>query len=486
MNLDEFSMITTQRGNDGIIFKDYHFGLKRANKNGSKIWMCTNKLCKASIKTQESSIVKTTGIKADGSHDYEHQPKMSFNVYACVQSIKKRIDQEPTAPVSMLYDQEVKKFRRDHGNAGAVPVFDRIKSSLYEYRSSKQPRVPATLSSITVPYSLSRTLTNENFLFCSNVRSIFGFCSLTSLGLLGSNQHWNSDGTFRTAPRLFYQSYSIYIGDDFSMKPVVYAALPNKTFDTYDSLLNELILYAQCNQITLAPKSILIDFEIAAYKAFSKNFPMPRIKGCQFHFGQNIWRQIKKKGLISHSKSDEARRQIANILSLPLLPPQEIDTAFCCIVEEISEVNPRFLKLTDYILRTYISNAIFPPSFWNVFDLIGIRPKTNNHVEGYHGQLNSHCQTHPNLWAWVRFIQDMEESTMIRVEQEEVQQRTTRRRKAKTVAKENLLIDAKKEYLDGVLDLAGYQKRLRILSYRYIHVFDSVEKDDADYEPQLN
>ena len=75
---------------------------------------------------------------------------------------------------------------------------------------------------------------------------------------------------------------------------------------------------------------------------------------------------------------------------------------------------------------------------------------------------------------------------MIRIEQEEVQQRTTRRRKAKTVAKENLLIYAKKEYLDGVLDLEGYQKRLRILSYRYIHVFDSVEKDDADYEPKPN
>lgn len=109
--------------------------------------MCINKLCKASITTQESSIDKTTGIKADGSHDYEHQPKMSFNVYACGQSIKQKIDQQPTAPVSMLYD------------------------------------------ATTVPYSLSRTLTNESFLFCSNVLSIFGFFSLTSRQLLASNQH---------------------------------------------------------------------------------------------------------------------------------------------------------------------------------------------------------------------------------------------------------------------------------------------------------
>ncbi|CAF1412494.1 unnamed protein product, partial [Rotaria sordida] len=123
---------------------------------------------------------------------------------------------------------------------------------------------------------------------------------------------------------------------------------------------------------------------MAAYNAFSKNFPTSKIKGCQFHFGQNIWRQIKKKGLVTHSKGAEAHRQIANILMLPLLPPQEINKAFCDIIEEISNVHQNFLKLTDYILHTYIEGALFPPSFWNLFDLIGIRPKTSNHIEGYH------------------------------------------------------------------------------------------------------
>ena len=77
------------------------------------------------------------------------------------------------------------------------------------------------------------------------------------------------------------------------MKPIVYAALPDKNSATYDAFLNELVLYANNNGISLAPKSILIDFEMATYKAFLKNFPMA--EGCQFHFGQNIWRQIKKK-----------------------------------------------------------------------------------------------------------------------------------------------------------------------------------------------
>jgi len=57
---------------------------------------------------------------------------------------------------------------------------------------------------------------------------------------------------------------------------------------------------------------------------------------------------------------------------LLLLPPEEINTAFCNIIEELSNLNNKFLKLTDYILPTYIENALFPPSFWNLFDLIGV------------------------------------------------------------------------------------------------------------------
>ncbi|CAF0874973.1 unnamed protein product [Adineta ricciae] len=208
MNSNNFFVITTQQGNEGIIFNDYHFGLKRTNKDESKMWACIKKLCKASIETQASSIIKMKCINPDGTHE---------------------IDKEPTASVSMLYDEQVKKFRRTNGNVSAVPVFDRMKSSLHHYRSSKQRKIPKDSSSI--------------------------------VGV-------------------------------------------------------------------------------------------------------------------------EARRQIGNILSLPLLPRQEIQTAFCDIIEEFSGISSRFLKLTDYILRTYIAHAVFPPSFWDVFDLIGIRPKTNNHAEG--------------------------------------------------------------------------------------------------------
>ncbi|CAF1097947.1 unnamed protein product [Adineta steineri] len=83
-NDNSFSTITTQSGNDGINFKDYHFGYKRANKNGSKLWICTHEMCNAIVKTSDNSIVKTSFIKSDRKHEYEHPTKMALNVYDCI------------------------------------------------------------------------------------------------------------------------------------------------------------------------------------------------------------------------------------------------------------------------------------------------------------------------------------------------------------------------------------------------------------------
>jgi hypothetical protein len=54
--------------------KNYQFGLKRTNKNGSKIWHCTHKSCNASITKFDCSIVKTSSIKSDGNHEYQQPP----------------------------------------------------------------------------------------------------------------------------------------------------------------------------------------------------------------------------------------------------------------------------------------------------------------------------------------------------------------------------------------------------------------------------
>ncbi len=60
---ENVSVITTQSGNNGIMYKNFLFGLKRKNKNGSEFWICTHKVCNASIVTHQNLIIRTSSTR---------------------------------------------------------------------------------------------------------------------------------------------------------------------------------------------------------------------------------------------------------------------------------------------------------------------------------------------------------------------------------------------------------------------------------------
>jgi hypothetical protein len=80
--------------------------------------------------THQNVIIRTSSIKPNGRHEFEHAQKMDGCVYECIKSMKRRIDEDPATPVSILYEQEVKKFRRENGTAGLVPVHSKKKGAL--------------------------------------------------------------------------------------------------------------------------------------------------------------------------------------------------------------------------------------------------------------------------------------------------------------------------------------------------------------------
>ncbi len=64
---------------------------------------------------------------------------------------------------------------------------------------------------------------------------------------------------------------------------------------------------------------------------------------------------------------------------------------------------------------------------WNHFDNIGERPRTTNHLEGYHRELNARVGTNPDLWTWINEVKSSEENVMCRYQQ--AQKRTRQRRR---------------------------------------------------------
>jgi hypothetical protein len=150
------------------------------------------------------------------------------------------------------------------------------------------------------------------------------------------------------------------------------------------------------------------------------------------------------------------------------------------IIDELSDYDSKLEKLTDYVINNYIEDAGFPSSMWNHFDTIGERPRTNNHLEGYHRQLNARVRTNSDLWTWINEIKSSEESVMCRYEQEQAQRRTTRPRRRKYIKDDLKLMCAKKRYSENH-DYDSYQKILRTISHRYIDIVKDA-KDSSDEE----
>ena len=129
-------------------------------------------------------------------------------------------------------------------------------------------------------------------------------------------------------------------------------------------------------------------------------------------------KKLKKYGLIKLSKQESIRCQIVNIISLLMIPQDEINHCMEQIIDELCNVESKFDTLTHNILNNYIEDARFPLHIWNHFDSLGERLRTNNYLEGYHRQLNVRVQTNPGLWTWTYEVRLSEESDMHRYEQE--------------------------------------------------------------------
>ena len=58
----------------------------------------------------------------------------------------------------------------------------------------------------------------------------------------------------------------------------------------------------------MSPTQVMIDFEIAAKQAFEYAFPIVRIKGCLFHFGQTMFKKLINVGLKQEYLENEELR----------------------------------------------------------------------------------------------------------------------------------------------------------------------------------
>lgn len=253
------------------------------------------------------------------------------------------------------------------------------------------------MADIDIPIALQVTSRNTNFLLWDSgpddSRRILMFGTEKNLKVLQDKDNWHVDGTFKVAPELFFQVFTIHAVVDKSSLPLIYVLLQDKSEESYVRIFQKLLELKP----TLNPRSCLSDFEKAIQNAVSRVFNGVEVVGCLFHLGQCLWRKVQELHLAEDYRNNES-----------FVPKEDVITAF----DGLIAICPQNMDLIiDYWEDTYIGRqrrnrrAVpkFPISIWNVHDrVLNDLPRTNNSVEGWHRafQQTLDCH-HPSVYKLV-------------------------------------------------------------------------------------
>ena len=228
---------TTSKDKEFIYCEQYKYYLKRENKDTSKIYVCKEKDCSASISILNQEIIKINGTKInsfsieliENSHkEHDKVPEEEIVKEDFVKNLKSRIA-DVNAPLQQLYQEEQTKIVKEKADlntvACSVPQFYSIKSSLYRYKSKFIPTIPETLEDIKLEGDWTLCEDKKRKFLLHHTPDMIVFCSESGLEILFNSRRWQADGTFSCVPLLFSQLYIIHGYYESTMIPCAFVLL---------------------------------------------------------------------------------------------------------------------------------------------------------------------------------------------------------------------------------------------------------------------
>ena len=249
--------------------------------------------------------------------------------------------------------------------AAKLPKLDSMKGTIRRERQVRDIALvqPESLHDLVIPPEFMITAKEENFLLFDSgpeLTRILIFGTQKNCDLLTTSHIWLADGTFKTAPQLFAQVYTIHALrggpnplQDGHLLTCLFILLPNKTEATYTRMWERVRIICP----TASPTTMIMDFEKAAINAFQMEWPTTTVKGCYFHFTQNVWRKIQEVGLQTDYMNDEQLALRLRMLpALAFAPPLEVQELFPQVIEQLDI--PASLELALYFETTYIGRTV--------------------------------------------------------------------------------------------------------------------------------
>ena len=173
--------------------------------------------------------------------------------------------------------------------------------------------------------------------------------------------------------------------------------MTNRTLVSYKKL------YALLRQAIGAtrPVKIVLDMEVAAYKAFLQVFHtegiLVAVTFCLFHFRKAVLGKLGKYHCKEEAKSGPFSKLVSRICCLPFVPAEHIIT----VAEDllVNFINAHLPKTSlqacnwiDYFRKTYVGTydemkdarkpPVYQPNLWSVYDaVLNSEPHTTNYAE---------------------------------------------------------------------------------------------------------
>ncbi|KAL3886733.1 hypothetical protein ACJMK2_026711 [Sinanodonta woodiana] len=229
-----------------------------------------------------------------------------------------------------------------------------------------------------------------------------------NINRLQSSEHWFVDGTFKVAPELFYQVFTIHALIDSKAVPLIYCLIQDKAEATYSRVLERI-------------KELRSDLNPSSFITFFTN---AHAVGCLFHLGQCIWRKVQELGLSQlYNDNEEFRMAVKMMLALSFVPVNDVVAS----IDDLMDASPEeIVPLADYFEDTYIgrrrrnrrANPRFAVEMWNVHDCVNENlPGTNNSVEAWHRafQQTVDCH-HPSIFILINHFRLEHDHVKIKME----------------------------------------------------------------------
>ncbi|XP_029848582.2 uncharacterized protein LOC115330735 [Ixodes scapularis] len=413
------SFLPSKRGGLKLLFDGFEYDKQR--ENGDKIyWQCSRKLeCKARAHTINGDVVKTVNDHTHGPSLLEQEAKFA---YAAMKERSQQTEETNQCIVGNFVEATSAESRC------YLPSQATMKRSLRRLRAheTRPHPLPSRLQDVVIPDEYAVNKDGAPFLLhdsgATDAERFIVFCSPDMLALLGSSRQWFADGTFKVAPALFYQLYTVHCKVNGAVIPAVYVLMRSKTEAAYTKLLS--VLKSKC--AAADPSTVLLDFEQAAINAFRRVFPSCQALGCFFHLCQCVYRKLQSEGLQESYRVDGAFNLMARMIpAIALVPEGDVFDAFEAL-STMPGFPPELLPVLDYFEDTFLGRLTargrrdprFPASLWNHHATV-LRgdAKTTNSVEAWHRGFQTHVQCHqPSLWKFLAVLQKEDALNLHRLE----------------------------------------------------------------------